>query len=834
MSSEVAVETKIKINYNSLIVLIGASASGKSFFCKRHFPDNYVSSDECRRALAVAAGLPYETESKKLQEFSSGAFVLFHAYLHALLRHNIPAVADATSLSREARDQLFLIAKEENVPVTYLFFDTPFDECLRRDSLRTYDQVGESVLKRQFANLNRSRGWIRTADHLHTITPDMARSVQIEFMKWNFHIPETAIDVIGDVHGCLDELTELIGKLGYGTCGTEDSKGDSYQLYAHPEDRKLVFVGDLIDRGPEPYKTLEFVKRHVEAGLAYLVLSNHENKLKKWVSGIRVTVKSEFQKTLDAIPATVDKNDLKRFMRNLKPYLAWTNPNDASDRWVIAHAAFDPAHYGKMSGAIESNCIYGPVRSVVDGVPDRIAWWNDHRSSLRVAYGHIRTDDGKPRIIRNTYGIDTGCVHGGSLTALRLPSREIVQVPAKKVYSEDHGNCVKDDVALFLEKPLIQIPKADGTEERIWVQSGLQEAIFALSTRTISPDKLVWLAPTMSPGPVSPNEGEMEDPVATAKFMLEGHAPGTQLVAETKHMGSRGTWRFQRHGGEWEIDCWTKNGYEMFDEPVRSWIYSELRPMLDDLRAAVGSDLIILDSEVMPWNQHGAMWLEKVFSATAASARASRSAIASAARFAKLDDIASKFAQKAEEAEKFQQAVENYCWPVKSVNDLKIGFFDILYPAQHVSRSLSRDMLERVFSKYAWYRKTDHRTIGPADFDWLRVAFDKDTAAGAEGLVLKYDDRTLTTKSKWPQRMLKVRGKEYLRLIYGPAYLEPSVLAELKRTRREDFKMKLAYQETILGDEAFRRISAGESWERVHQCILGILATDKTIVDPRL
>lgn len=458
---------ELKIPRNTLVVMVGASGSGKSSLAERLFPGCVVSSDTCRRILsgdalvgAVLVG-KVPTSSNDIQKFSEGAFLLFHSWIRARLRHGLLTVADSTALRHESRADLQKIAEEEHAKVLYIFVDTPMDECIKRNSQRgVADRVPDAVITRQFKSLERSRVWLSADDAVYTVRPGDAISLQVvedapaEKKGPSLGIEATAIDVIGDVHGCMDELVELIEKLGYAKGGFVENE---HRVYKHPEGRKLVFVGDLIDRGPQPYGVLDFVRRHVENNLAHLVLSNHERKLKSYLAGRNVRIKPDFQKTIDSIPADADKKALSSFLRSLRPYRQWYSP--AGFEWVIAHAAYDPAFAGKVDGKIEEYCAYGPVNSVDSaGTPDRIAWWETYRPGPKVVYGHIITDDGKPRVINGTYGIDTGCVHGGSLTALRLPEEEFVQVKAKQVY---HGTLKYTPKAELTKEPLEETLEKD-------------------------------------------------------------------------------------------------------------------------------------------------------------------------------------------------------------------------------------------------------------------------------------------------------------------------------------------------------------------------------------
>jgi protein phosphatase len=107
------------------------------------------------------------------------------------------------------------------------------------------------------------------------------------------------------------------------------------------------------------------------------------------------------------------------------------------------------------------------------------------------------------------------------------------------------------------------------------------------------------------------------------------------------------------------------------------------------------------------------------------------------------------------------------------------------------------------------------------------------TGAGGEGMVVKPLEGLARGPKGIAQPGLKVRGREYLRIIYGPDYTEPAHLARL-RARVVGRKRSLALREYSLGLEALDRVARGEPLWRVHECVFGVLALESEPVDPRL
>jgi protein phosphatase len=235
-------------------------------------------------------------------------------------------------------------------------------------------------------------------------------------------ISASKIDVVGDIHGCFDELIGLLDKLGYEV----DRKGG--KIKNTPMERRLVFVGDFTDRGPEPVKVLRLVMDAVSKGMAYSVRGNHEEKLlRKLIKN--TPAKEEVMATIEAVKAE-GADFLKEvidFMDGL-PYIIL-----CGDDILIAHAGLkeefqdlDTDNHKKL-GKIKALAIYGDItgRQLEDGKPERLDWAAHYRGRMAVIYGHSIVDS--VRWINNTVNIDTGCFETGLLTAVRMPEREIVQ-----------------------------------------------------------------------------------------------------------------------------------------------------------------------------------------------------------------------------------------------------------------------------------------------------------------------------------------------------------------------------------------------------------------------
>ena len=241
-----------------------------------------------------------------------------------------------------------------------------------------------------------------------------------------------AFDIIGDVHGCADELVELMGRLGYGV----DIDGAGEQRRAHvavPKGRRAVFVGDLVDRGPGSPDVLRIVIGMVSAGQALCVPGNHDAKFLRWLHGRDVKPTHGLDRTMAqmaAEPASFHA-DVRALFDGLASHV-WLD----AGRLVVAHAGIRAEMIGQDSGDIRRFCIYGDTDGKADeyGLAIRYNWAVDYRGDTTVVYGHTPVPEAT--WLNNTVCIDTGCCFGGKLTALRWPEREIVDVPACQPYAE--------------------------------------------------------------------------------------------------------------------------------------------------------------------------------------------------------------------------------------------------------------------------------------------------------------------------------------------------------------------------------------------------------------
>jgi protein phosphatase len=409
----------------SLVVMVGAAGSGKTSFCRRHFdPSQVVSTDDCRAAIA---GDPSD------QAASPAAFALAHRRVEERLRTGVLTVFDATSVDPGARRALLGLARRHHLPAIACVLDLPLQACVEQDRGRSERRVGAAVIARQARLLADSLPRLKDEGFaaIHRITsPRAAAALRVALapLPCDRSVDPGPFDVIGDVHGCADELAALLGRLGYG-------RPSARQAFRHPSGRRAIFVGDLVDRGPRIVEAARIAMRMVRAGAALAVPGNHEVKLLRCLSGSAERRSQGLLRSLrqiEALPAA----RRRRFIGEFRAHVESLPPHLVLDggRLAVAHAGLKSEHIGRDSDEARRFALVGETTGEVDryGLPVRVKWAAAYRGRALVVYGHTAVR--RPEWVNNTVNIDTGCVYGGSLTALRYPEREIVAVRAARAY----------------------------------------------------------------------------------------------------------------------------------------------------------------------------------------------------------------------------------------------------------------------------------------------------------------------------------------------------------------------------------------------------------------
>ncbi|TGD79354.1 polynucleotide kinase-phosphatase [Hymenobacter wooponensis] len=870
--------TALKLPELSLVLLIGTSGAGKSTFARRLFKaTEIVSSDQCRALVA---------DDENDQSATPEAFALLHYLIGLRLKRGLLTVVDATNVQAEARKTLVQLARDYHVLPTAIILDVPDRIAEDRNRARAERQhMGRHVVPQQRQQLRRSlktlkQEGFRHIYHLHGPEEiDAVQAIVRDPLYSNRKQDTGPFDIIGDVHGCYHELVQLLTGLGYGIeeMPLQDARDLGVRVTA-PAGRRALFLGDLVDRGPASPQVLRLVMHMVQSGLALCVPGNHDIKLLRYLNGKNVNEQHGFAETVAQLATESDtfKSQVRQFLDGLVSHYVLDG-----GKLVVAHAGMREEMQGRGSGAVRAFALFGETTGEIDefGLPVRYNWASEYRGRAMVVYGHTPVPNAE--WLNNTIDIDTGCVFGGQLTALRYPERELVAVPAAQVYCEpvrpldylrrasEVNSQQAEATQLSAQQQhddLLDIRDVTGKQiikTRLLPSVTIREenataALEVMSRFALNPKWLLYLPPTMSPSETSALPDLLEHPAeAFDYFRRQGQE---RVVCEEKHMGSRVVVVLakdedaarRRFGvvGEGPGKCYTRTGRNFFTD---TGLEAAFLARLQDALTTAGfwekfqTDWLCLDAELLPWSAKAQELIKNQYAAVAAAATAAlpeAAAVLTQAATRGLDGIEALLARttaRQTAAQHYAEAYRRYCWPVESLADLRLAPF-------HLLATEGRTYFDK---DHAWHMET-LRAICLADESLLRatpyrVVHLQDvadveaatqwwtdlTAAGGEGMVVKPYDFIPGGRQNLVQPALKCRGREYLRIIYGPDYLLPGNLERL-RERNVKSKRNLALREFALGVEGVERFVAGTPLREVHQCVFGVLALESEAIDPRL
>jgi protein phosphatase len=849
----------------AVVALVGPSGSGKSSFARKHFlPTEVLSSDFCR-------GLVSDAENS--QAATNDAFDVLYYIASKRLAAGKLVVIDATNVQSEARKPIVALARQYHCIPVAIVFDLPEKLCHERNRGRPDRDFGPHVVRQQSQQLRRSlrnleREGFRRVHVLHS--PEEVDAAEIERQPlWNNLKSEHGpFDVIGDVHGCFDELVDLLTLLGYSVENQSNGDGAFAWSVKPPEGRKAVYLGDLVDRGPKVPEVLRLVMSMIEAGTALCVPGNHDIKLMRKLRGKDVQITHGLADSLAQLEKESPefRNRVSEFLDGLVSHYALDD-----GKLIVAHAGMKEEMQGRGSGKVRDFALYGETTGETDefGLPVRYNWAAEYRGKAMVVYGH--TPVPQPDWLNRTINIDTGCVFGGSLTALRYPEKELISVAARATYAQPMKpltavtNIAAPLSSQQVHDDLLDIDDVIGKRivttrlhhnVTIREENGLA-ALEVMSRFAANPKWLIYLPPTMSPTETTAQQGLLEHPAEALAYFRRVGVP--RVVCEEKHMGSRAVVIVCRDGdaarrrfgvAEEGIGiCYTRTGRRFFDDArIEMEFLEKVRAALDasDFWSRLETDWVCLDAELMPWSAKAQELLRQQYAAVGAAAQASLAETVGA-----LETLATTNGDALPLVERYQQRLEAvnlyvdsyrlYCWPVQSVNDLKLAPFHLLATEGqvHVQRDhvWHMEKLAEVCragdglllaTQYKQVDVTDTLSTEEATRWWEEL-----TGGGGEGMVLKPFDFIVGGRRGLVQPAIKCRGREYLRIIYGPEYLLPENLGRL-RSRGVAAKRSLALREFALGIEALERFVRQEPLRRVHECVFGVLALESEPVDPRL
>lgn len=858
------INTQFNIPELSLVLLIGASGSGKSTFARKFFkPTEIVSSDTCR-------GMVSDDEND--QSATKDAFEIVRQITTKRLKRGLLTVIDATNARKEDRQEWLNLAKDHHFLAAAIVFNVSTELCIERNENRVDREIPVKAIKSQSQLVKSSRKWLRKDGFKNIIefsSPDEIDAFEgiVRQPLYNNKKHEKGpFDVIGDVHGCYDELIELLQKLSYTITKSED-EGDGNFGYniIPPGNRKAIFVGDLVDRGPKTPDVLKLVMSMVNTGAAFCVPGNHDIKLKRHLQGKKVQPTHGLQQSIDQLENETEefKKQAAEFIDGLISHYVFDNRG-----LTVAHAGIKEEMQGRGSAAIRNFCLYGETTGETDefGLPVRYNWAAEYEGKTLVVYGHTPVPEAQ--FFNNTIDIDTGCVFGGKLTTLRYPERELVHVDAAETYAEPIRPINQSSLATNLQQEHDDALNIEDITGKLIIETRLSNiltiraeqgmaALEVMSRFAINPKWLIYLPPTMSPAETSTKEGLLEYPHEAFRYYQK--AGVETVVCEEKHMGSRAvvivcknTDAVAKHFG---INttmlgiCYTRTGRNFFtDEALEKQFLEQINAALTNSNfwADFDTEWVCLDCELMPWSAKAQALLNTQYAAVGSASTHALNSVVDVLKIAQnrnaaITPLLEKYTEREEAAHAFTQSYRKYCWDVNGLEGYKLAPFHIL--ATEGKTWLNKD--------HVWHMEKI-KTICAADENLLLATpykvvdvnnpssveegtqwWESLTQKGGEGMVVKPLDFIVKNDKGVVQPAIKIRGKEYLRIIYGSEYTFNENIKQLKN-RNVARKRSLALAEFSLGVEALERFVAKQPLRQVHKCVFGVLALESEPIDPRL
>lgn len=850
---------KITLPEYSLIVLIGASGSGKSTFARQHFAAHEVLSIQDFRHLIGPSPSGSQTDDDALEAMN---FVL-----EKRMKNRALTVIDAPHVTQADRKHLRQIAKKFHARLVAVVLDLPEEVCRSRNEINPAGSVPQVLVRKQVEelgkNVNRlqSEGF-RYVHHLKSVEEVEAVEVTRRPMRSNFEAEKGPFDIIGDVHGCREELEILLAKLGY-EISPAPEESELYFQVKPPSDRRLVFVGDLVDRGPDSPGVLKLVMSMVKSGVALCVPGNHDDKLMRKLEGRNVQLKHGLAETMEQL-----EGENEAFLEEVRNFI-WSLPSHlqlAGGDLVVAHAGLKETMQGRESGGVRSFCLYGETTGEIDsyGLPVRYNWAENYRGTATVVYGH--TPIPSPEWLNHTLNIDTGCVFGGNLTALRFPEKELVKVAAKKEYmapsrplpqnvhevSTQSQHDAVLDFSYFRDRSL--------ASTRMMYNMGPQDwqvipVIEWMNTFAVNPRWLIYLPFRPSPPKTTSLPGLLEHPIqaieyyrrkGVASLSLQEMVHGNRVVVVITRDEQVAARRFGiQNGGIGTV--YTAKGSPYFSSEKEEQVFLlRLRDAMDraEMWTALKSDWVCLEADMMPAIPHSTPLVRDVYSAIGSIGKSSLDRVGdalgrAAARGIDVGNALERNAGRQSQIENFNlawqrlaetSAAEHQIAPVHILAGENKVFTDQAH-SWHLAmaEALHHADPELIYLiRHVLLDLDDEEAIREGCSWWESL-----TDAGGPGMVVKPFDFISDPTKELPQAAMWIRGKEALRLRYGPEYDTHDQLEVLRR-RSLKAKREASIRELALSHEALHRFVEKAPLSEVHQCIFIQLTMHTHPLDPRL
>ncbi len=406
----------MRLNSKTLVLMCGPIGAGKSTFCSKYFNGHIVSADHFRELISGDANN---------QDVSRNAFELLTALVETKMKLGFPVVIDNLNHKAKSRRDWFKLAEKYGYRKEVILFDEVTLETCQKQNASRQRVVPSDIVEKSFNDFH--DGLKHLADDSIDVTIHATSVIEsFEFIDVVADNTNNKYVVIGDIHGCADELNELLEK-----------------IKADYSDHQIVFVGDFADRGPKNAGVIATVSEMVESGRALATRGNHEDKAERWLKGNKIKVGNGLGLTIAEIEALPNAAEFKEKTLQFFGSLPLYHILDGG-KLIVVHAGIDDSMIGKVNnGAIRTFCLYGKVTGKIDdaGFPERLDWAASRvitDNSPTIVYGHHAQINGEPYVINKTVNVDTACVFGQKLTGFVYPENKFVSVNAKKEYCVYH------------------------------------------------------------------------------------------------------------------------------------------------------------------------------------------------------------------------------------------------------------------------------------------------------------------------------------------------------------------------------------------------------------
>ncbi|MBL0018767.1 MAG: polynucleotide kinase-phosphatase [Bacteroidetes bacterium] len=848
---------EIKIPDFALVLLVGPSGSGKSHFAANHFPTNQIISQQQFQLMLADDGQDPVLHDEVIK--------LMHQTIELRLKYKKTCVIDAELLSQESRKELRRLSRKYHAKAVSIIFRVSAQVCLDRNAQRSDGDPGSQLVKNQFGRMDRIAKDLEEEGFKsqYTVTESDETSVRRTRMRSDFRDQTGDFDIIGDVHGCFDELVLLLEELGYAVSSVASrlEEGPNFKVTA-PKNRRIVFVGDLCDRGPDSPRVLRLVMDLVNAGLAFCVPGNHDDKLLRMLNGNKVQLRHGLEKTM----AQLEGAD-PRFLEEIKQFIGGLSSHIELDggALVVAHAGLKESMHGRSSGEVHAFCLYGETTGETDefGLPVRHNWAGEYEGKALVVYGH--TPIPEPIWQKNTVNIDTGCVFGGMLTALRYPTREIVSVKPKEMHSQPlrplHWNNqftavqkIDPSISMDLVGPRALVSTRHGYHLTLQPQQ-VATVLQMMALEVVRREWLIYLPAPVSAPTSSQLPGTLEHPAQAFDYYRKKNLVqlatwaipvGTSVVVVLCRNEAAAKKRFMvENDGLGSIHTRTGRPYFSNLEAERQLLQKlakglELMEVWDQLK----TDWICLEAIASPLSDFAPDFAQLVYGPVSETANkalpiALDAVTRAQSRGVELSETASWLQNQQAAVEAFDSVRTKVEEPRSGKLTLHLTRLVATEGQVHLEKpALVMQELLRIVASAApnWMVAVERRWIeldSEADLREVTAWWESLSGQSVTGIAVEPSTLVNEKGTELMQPMIKVRTREYLRLIYGPAYDVPESLV-VWRDRNLRLQRETAVRQYSLGVEAISRFVERQSWEQVYQCIFARLGLEIMGIDIRL